>query len=159
MSTLVINSEEPKEHWSFLSPEGKIVLDLGCGKFYSSISTAQWFLDEGAAKVIGVDLSKESIDNQRFIPYAKAVKSKEDLEYFLNYMPEIIKCDIEGAEKYFKEIDNLPTSVKQFAVEYHDAETKKICEDQFSKWGFTNVELYQLFNEKTDRIGVYHAWK
>ena len=154
-----IETEEPKEHWSFLSPQGKIVLDLGCGKFYSSISTAQWFLDEGAAKVIGVDLSKEPIEDQKFTPYAKAVSSKEDLEYFLHYMPDIIKCDIEGAEKYFKDIDNLPTSVKQFAVEYHDAETKKICEDCFSKWGFTNVELYQLFNENTDRIGVYYAWK
>lgn len=155
----VINSEEPKEHWSFLSPNNKIVLDLGCGKFYSSISTAQWFLDEDAAKVIGVDLGKEPIEDSRFIPYAKAIASADDLQYFLYYMPEIIKCDIEGAEKYFKDVNVLPSSVKEFAVEYHDAETKKICEDQFLKWGFTNIDLYQLFNENTDRIGVYHAWK
>jgi SAM-dependent methyltransferase len=154
-----ITSEEPKEHWSFLNIKDKIVLDLGCGKFYSSISTAQWFLDEGAAKVIGVDLSKEPIQNEKFAAYAKPIKGKEDLEYFLHYMPEIIKCDIEGAERYFKDVDFLPSSVKQFAVEYHDAETKKICEDQFLKWGFTHLELYQLFNESTDRIGVYHAWK
>lgn len=159
MSTKVINSEEPKEHWSFLKPQGKIVLDLGCGKFYSSISTAQWFLDEGAAKVIGVDISKEPIEDQRFTPYAKPINSKKDLEYFLYYTPDIIKCDIEGAEKYFEEINALPSCVRQFAVEYHDAETKRICESCFEKWGFTNVELYQLFNENTDRIGVYHAWK
>lgn len=159
MSIKVISSEEPKEHWSFLSSEGKIVLDLGCGKFYSSISTAQWFLNEGAAKIIGVDLSKEPIEDQRFKPYAKAISSKEDIEYFLYYTPEIIKCDIEGAEKYFKDINNLPSSVREFAVEYHDAETKSIFEDRFEKWGFKHVELYQLFNENTDRIGVYYAWK
>lgn len=154
-----ITSEEPKEHWSFLNPGNKIVLDLGCGKFYSSISTAQWFLNEGAAKVIGVDLGKEPIENSKFVSYAKRIESKEDLEYFLHYMPEIIKCDIEGAEVYFKDINALPTSVKQFAVEYHNNDLKKICEDRFEKWGFTNIELYQLFNESTDRIGVYHVWK
>jgi SAM-dependent methyltransferase len=154
-----INSEEPKEHWNFLSPKDKIVLDLGCGKFYSSISTAQWFLDEGASKVIGVDLSKENIEDLRFIPYAKAISSKEDLEYFLKYSPDIIKCDIEGAEKYFENIDTLPDSVKQFSVEYHDNNLKKLCEERFKKWGFENIELYQLFNENTDRVGVYHIWK
>lgn len=159
MSNLIINSEEPKDHWWFLKPQGKIVLDLGCGKFYSSISTAQWFLDEGAAQVIGVDLSKEPIEDIRFKAYATGVGSKNDLEYFLEYAPNIIKCDIEGAERYFEHINIVPLSLTQFAVEYHDAETKKICEDQIVKWGFTNVELYQLFNENTNRIGVYHAWK
>lgn len=154
-----IQSEEPIEHWSFLNSKNKIVLDLGCGKFYSSISTAQWFLDEGANKVIGVDLSKEAIEDEKFIPYAKAINSAEDLQYFLQYMPEVIKCDIEGAEKYFKDISELPYSVKEIAIEYHDADTKNICEEQFKIWGFTNIELYQLFNENTNRIGVYHAWK
>jgi SAM-dependent methyltransferase len=154
-----ITSEEPKEHWSFLNSKDKIVLDLGCGKFYSSISTAQWFLNEGANKVIGVDLKEEPIDDPKFVPYAKAISSKEDLEYFFYYMPEVIKCDIEGAEKYFKDIDQLPSSVTQFAVEYHDNETKNICQDRLNRWGFKNIELYQLFNENTNRIGVFHAWK
>jgi hypothetical protein len=74
-------------------------------------------------------------------------------------MPEIIKCDIEGAERYFDEIEQLPTSVKQFAVEYHNNDLKNICEKAIQRWGFTNVELYQLFNENTDRVGVLHAWK
>jgi SAM-dependent methyltransferase len=154
-----INSEEPKEHWSFLDIPGKIVLDLGCGKFYSSLSTAQWFLDEGAAKVIGVDISKEEIDDPKYVGYGKPITSKEDLEYFLHYMPEIIKCDIEGAEKYFNKIKQLPTSVKQFAVEYHDNDLKTICENAIIRWGFEHMTVYQLFNENTDRVGVLHAWK
>ncbi len=153
-----ITSEEPIEHWPFLKAKDKIVLDLGCGKFYSSISTAQWFLDEGAKQVIAVDLGKEPIEDQRLIPYAIAISKKEDLEYFLKYNPDIIKCDIEGAERYFQDIPALPT-VTQIAIEYHDEITNNICITKLKEWGFTNIEQYQLFNESVDRIGVYHAWK
>jgi SAM-dependent methyltransferase len=158
MSQKKIQTEEPDEHWSFLDFKDKVVLDLGCGKFYSSISTAQWFLNKGALKVIGVDLSKENIDNDRFISYAKAIRSTKDLEYFLKYEPEVIKCDIEGAEIYFRDIPSLP-SVKQIAFEYHCPATKKVCEESFIRWGFENIVQYQLFNESTDRIGVYYAFK
>jgi SAM-dependent methyltransferase len=153
-----IMSEEPVEHWSFLNFKNKIVLDLGCGRFYSSISTAEWFINEGASLVIGVDLSKEPIQNERFIPYAKAISSSVDIEYFFKYKPNVVKCDIEGAEKYLKDV-LLDSSVEEIAIEYHDAETKKVCEDFFEKWNFNKIELYQLFNESTDRIGVYHAQK
>jgi hypothetical protein len=154
-----INSEEPAEHWSFLDVKNKIVLDLGCGKFYSSISTAQWFLDKEAKLVIAVDLQKEPINDERLIPYAVAISKKEDLEYFLKYNPEIIKCDIEGAEKFFNEIIQLPDSVTNFAVEYHDNDLKIICENAIKRWGFENTKIYQLFNENIDRVGVLHAWK
>ncbi len=155
---LKIKSEEPKEHWRFLNPKDKVVLDLGCGKFYSSISTAQWFLDQGASQVIGVDLSKEPITSDRFIGYAKAISSKEDLEYFLKYKPQIIKVDIEGAEKYFDKIASLE-GVECITIEYHSNELKQLCEKKFADWGFSNLELYQLFDEDINRIGVWHAWK
>lgn len=153
-----ITSEEPIEHWRFLRPQGKIVLDLGCGKFYSSISTAQWFLDQGASFVIGVDLGKENIIDDKFIAYAKAIQSKEDIEYFLKYNPQLIKSDIEGAEMYFKDIAAIP-SLEEIAIEYHDENTNKICVDKLKEWGFVNIQQYQLFNEDVNRIGVYHAWK
>lgn len=153
-----ITSEEPKEHWRFLNPKDKVVLDLGCGKFYSSISTAEWFLNEGASKVIGVDLAKEPIENERFIAYAKAISSKEDIEYFLTYRPHIIKADIEGAEKHFENIESL-IGVEAIAIEYHSFELKQLCERKISEWGFSNLEVYQLFNEDINRVGVWHAWK
>lgn len=153
-----IQSEEPKEHWGFLSPKDKVVLDLGCAKFYSSISTAEWFLNEGASLVIGVDLGKENINNEKFIAYAKAIKSTEDIQYFLKYNPQIIKADIEGAEIYLKDIDKLD-SVQEIAIEYHDEATNKVCIDKLKDWGFTNIEQYQLFNESPDRIGVYYAYR
>lgn len=38
-----ITSEEPGNHWGFINFKDKIVLDLGCGKFHSTISTYDWF--------------------------------------------------------------------------------------------------------------------
>lgn len=153
-----INSEEPTDHWPFLTVKSKTVLDLGCSKFYSSISTAQWFLDQGAERVIGVDFSKESIEDSRFIPYAKAIQSEQDLRYFFKYDPQVIKCDIEGAERYFDTIEQLPHSVTELAIEYHDGNLKSLCENAIKRWGFPNVDYYQLFNEDINRIGVLHAW-
>lgn len=154
-----IISEEPINHWWFLSPKDKRVLDLGCGKFYSTISTAEWFLLQRAKLVIGVDLGKEIIDNIKLISYAKQIRSSEDLEYFLKYDPEIIKCDIEGAEIYFNEISKMPDSVNEIGIEYHDKLTKEMCERKFIEWGFNIVNQYQLFEEDINRIGVYHAKK
>jgi len=156
-----ITTEEPNEHWGFLSPNDKIVLDLGCNEFYSSISTAQWFLDNGAKKVIGIDLSVNQINDDRFEPISMSINDKLGLEFLITkYKPQIIKCDIEGSEDNFDGIDSIDMlSVLEFAVEYHDMNTKKICETKIKEWGFKNIELYQLFNEDINRIGVFHAWR
>lgn len=154
-------SEEPIKHWGFLNFKDKIVLDLGCGKFYSSISTAQWFLDGGAKKVIGIDLGKEPIEDERLEAFAMPINDKLGLEFLIRkYKPQIIKCDIEGAEIHFDEIEKEDMdSVEEFAVEYHDGETKRVVEKMIKEWGFNNFELYGLGNEDINRIGVYWAWK
>lgn len=155
-----INTEEPDVHWGFLDIKDKIVLDLGCGKWWSSISTAEWFLNEGAKQVIGVDLSPMSIDRYNFIMKAERIDSSEQLQTLIDeYNPDIIKCDIEGAESYFDNIDSLPEKVKQFAVEYHDNNTKLICEKAIKRWNFENVEIYSLLGYGTERIGVINAWR
>ena len=41
----------------------------------------------------------------------------------------------------------------------HNENLKELCEKKFIDWGFKNTKLYQLFDESTDRIGVYYAWK
>jgi FkbM family methyltransferase len=71
---------------------------------------------------------------------------------------DFIKCDIEGAEKYFNDVDFLG-DCKQFSVEYHDAETKDIMMKKLQQWGFTIIDIFQLFNESIDRIGVINAVK
>ena len=90
-----ITSEEPDNHWGFINFKDKIVLDLGCGKFHSTISTYDWFLQNGAKQVIGVDLGNETSEDINFIYSGGEVNSKERLLKLINeYNPEIIKSDI-----------------------------------------------------------------
>jgi SAM-dependent methyltransferase len=155
-----INTEEPDIHWGFLDIKDKTILDLGCGRWYSSISTAEWFLNKGAKKVIGVDLSALSIEDERFTMKVEGISSTEQLQSLINqYLPDVIKCDIEGAELYFDSVETLPDEVKQFAVEYHDNTTKIICENAMRRWGFINIEEYTLLGHDINRIGVIHGWK
>lgn len=155
-----ITTEEPNIHWGFLNVKDKIVLDLGCGKWWSSISTAEYFLNQGAKQVVGIDLSPMSIDNPLFTMIVERIDSAEQIQKLIDqYSPDIIKCDIEGAESYFSSIDSLPEYVKQFAVEYHDANTGAICNEAVKRWKYENVEIYSLLGYSTDRIGVVHAWR
>jgi hypothetical protein len=151
-----INSEEPNVHWNFLNVKDKIVLDLGCGKFYSSVSTAEYFLDQGAHEVIGIDLSDIRLPNYNFIMRVEKIDSTEQIkDLLMEWSPDVIKCDIEGAEKYLEGIDSLPY-VEEIAIEYHDNNTKQICEKKIKDWNF-NTELFQLLGEDISRIGVIYG--
>lgn len=155
-----ITGEYPSKHWYFLDIKDKTVMDLGCGKWMSDISTAEWFLNEGAKQVIGIDLSDMNINDGRFIMEIQRIQSAEQLyELIDKYKPEIIKCDIEGAESYFNDIKEISEEVKQFAVEYHNADTKKICEQALERWKFKNIEIYQFIGYDFNTIGVINAWK
>lgn len=154
-----ITGEEPKEHWYFLDIKDKVVLDLGCGRWMSSISTAEWFLNEGAKQVIGVELANMNLNNDRFVMEIQRIGSSEQLEDLFNkYKPDIIKCDIEGAEIYFDNIESIPEEIRQFAVEYHNADTKKVCEQALERWNFKNIETYQFVGYDFNTIGVINAW-
>ena len=156
-----IMSEEPINHWWFLDIKNKIVLDLGCGKFYSSISTAEYFVNNGASKVIGIDLGTEIIDDDTFIYHTLNIDSTQKIKGLIEtYKPHIIKIDIEGAEKYFDGISQTDLGrVDEIAIEYHSNQLKLGFELKLIEWGFKIVNTYGLFNESIDRIGVIHAKK
>jgi SAM-dependent methyltransferase len=134
------------------------VLDLGCGIFHSTISTFEWFLKQGATQVIGVDLGNENSENENFKYYPLCIDNDDKIKSLLMQPIDVIKADIEGAEKYFNDVDFLG-DCKQFSVEYHDAETKDIMMKKLQQWGFTIIDIFQLFNESIDRIGVINAVK
>jgi hypothetical protein len=85
------------------------------------------------------------------------IQSQEQLEGMLGFRPDIIKCDIEGAEVFWEGVKTLGRC-KQFAVEYHSNELKILMEEKMKEWGF-NLEYYQLFTEDINRVGVIHGWK
>ena len=154
-----ITSEEPDNHWGFINFNDKIILDLGCGKFHSSISTYDWFLQNGAKQVIGVDLGNEISENINFIYSKGAINSTERLIDLINkYNPQIIKSDIEGAEIHFKDIDSL-SNIEEVAIEYHSADLKNMLIDKFHIWEFNCIEEIKLMDCNINEQGVLHAKK
>lgn len=154
----IIRSEEPIDHWGFLDIKGKTILDLGCGKFSSTISTADWFLLNGASKVIGVDMgSNEYLDDVHYIQMC--IDSKEKLQTLIrDYEPQIIKADIEGAEIHFNELSSLGNTI-ELAIEYHSGELKEIVLNVIERHGFRVENIYQLNDIELERMGVIHAKK
>lgn len=156
-----ITSEEPIDHWGFLNIKNKIVLDLGCARFHSSISTAEWFILNGASRVIGIDLGHEIIDMNNFIYHSLAIDSTQKIKGLIEtYKPDIIKADIEGAEIYFNDISlNDLGIVSEIAIEYHNNELKEVVLTKLNEWGFDVIDIYQLFDIEIERMGVIHAIK
>jgi SAM-dependent methyltransferase len=155
-----ITSEEPIDHWGFLKVKDKIVLDLGCGKFHSTISTPEWFIQNGAQKVIGIDLSSE-FEYDKFIYHAMAIENSQQIKGLIEtYKPHIIKADIEGAEIHFNnvEISDLGV-VSEIAIEYHSNELMELIFNKLADWDFALLDIYQLFDIETERMGVIHAVK
>jgi hypothetical protein len=155
-----ITSEEPNIHWGFLNVQGRTVLDLGSSKFAATKSTPEYFIEQGATKVVGIDIGLDTeYQNPSFTMLPMYIGSKEQLQDLINeHQPEVIKADIEGAEVHFKEIASIP-SVVEIAIEYHDNDLKNLIESKLSEWGFSNCDLYQLFDIETERMGVLHAKK
>jgi len=164
-----INSEHPYEHWSFLDVKDKTVLDMGCS-FYDAtynpgmLSSAEWFVQTGANIVIGFDANPYEVDkyntvyrnNPKYKVFKLFVDSTEKIRDLLQYNPEVIKCDIEGGEIYFKDITKDEMEfVEQIGIEYHDEETKKMCEVKLSEWGFDFIEQYSLMYIDTNKQGVF----
>ena len=103
-----IGSEEPIDHWGFLDVKDKVILDLGCSPFHSSISTPQYFIEKGASKVIGIDLGYMQWTNDKLIMIPMTIQNTKQIQDLLAiYKPDIIKADIEGAEFVFGGIYQL----------------------------------------------------
>jgi hypothetical protein len=159
MNNINIISEEPHVHWHFLDVNNKIVLDLGCNKFYSNMSTAEYFVNQGALTVIGVDLSQNDFIHKNFIMELKNIDSSEKIKFLIEkYKPSVMKVDIEGSEKYFEFLENIDPC-ESIAVEYHDNNMKTMLIKKLNSFGFLHQKIYSLFNENIERIGVIHSWK
>lgn len=154
-----IPSEDPNVHWNFFDIKDRVILDLGCGKFYSPISTAQWFIEKGAKKVLGVDLSDIGYTNKNLDVVIKNIQSTEDIQSLIDVTkPDVLKCDIEGSEIHLEHLP-LYENIKQIGIEYHDAKTKASCERFAENWKFPNMEYYTLLGHDINRIGVIHLWR
>lgn len=168
-----ISTEDPKDHWSFLQVKDKLVLDMGCS-FYEAyyhpgmLSSAEWFVQEGARQVVGFDgdpaeVEKYSVvykDNPKYQVFELWLNSDTHIRELLELKPEVIKCDIEGAEINFMSITKEEMdSVEEIAFEYHDVATREMCEKKLPEWGFTYIEQFSLLDRSPEEQGVYYGSK
>ena len=169
-----IISENPENHWRFLNPNGKRVMDMGCSFWDSSfnegwLSSAQYFIHRGATKLIGFDCAMQDIekyhtmygDDPKWHIFHLCLNSTIQIQDLIEtHKPQVIKCDIEGAEIYFNDITKeMLDGVDEIAIEYHNGPMRVMCEQKMVEWEFTNHQFYQLGDYDINQVGVWHFWK
>lgn len=120
----------------------KTVLDIGAD--YGS--TAYFFLQKGAKKVIAVegdaDLCIKLLENvsadHRVSPVLVWIDSYKSMSRLIRiFKPDITKADCEGCEIYFKYVpDDVLRICPEYMVETHGDTTWFDLRDKFSKAGF-----------------------
>ena len=168
-----IPTEDPKHHWSFLNVKDKLVLDMGCS-FYEAyyhpgmLSSAEWFIENGAVQVIGFDGDPAEVEkynvvyknDPRYEVFELWLDSTDHIKKLLEFKPQIIKCDIEGAEINFMPITKEEMDcVEEIAFEYHDVATREMCEKKLPEWGFDYIEQFSILDRHPDNQGVYYGRK
>lgn len=131
---LVSFGEDYSRHWGYTEFEDKIVLDLGA----DFGSTTYFFLEHGAKRVIAVEgnekLGEMLLHNfdkdSRVAPIIRWIDSPAKVtELIEKFRPDIVKCDIEGAEE---NLLNVPLqSVGVWLVEAHSNEIYARLVDKF----------------------------
>ena len=151
------HGEDYESDWGFLNVADKVVLDIGAD--YGS--TAAYFLNKGAKKVICVESYRSDYDalavlaetDRRIDAYHKHISSGMDFENFLSFQPDVVKIDVEGAEAYL--LDVRPCTlrhVQEFGIELHNEATSIQCGNPHGKGN----DLLPLFKEFfTKRVGGF----
>ena len=109
-----ISSEAPVDHWGDIDCSGVAVLDLGAGDFgmrheKSYISTVDHWLGLGAKHVVAVDMNLRDLvavgADDRVTIVADTLFHSSQIDRLLeNYLPAIVKVDIEGAECLLRDV-------------------------------------------------------
>ena len=149
--------EDYNKHWNYTSFVGKTVLDLGAD--YGS--TADYFLLNGAKRVIAVEGDKELArklygnfgNDKRVVCIEKWISSGKDVNMLIEkYHPDIVKVDIEGAEKSLLDVD--VAKVKEWLIETHTKELYRMISKFFTQNGFkvSTVEYGKTVNAPEIRV-------
>ena len=151
-TTKYIYTEDPKEHWKFLTCTNERVVDFGCcyndkdqeNTRDRKLGTPQFILAQNPITYIGLDiyepdlieLRKEIQKENVFFFNLKIDSSEKIQKIFDDYLPTVIKMDIEGAESYMCST-TPPNCLKQIAVESHNQEIENMLINWSNEWKFT----------------------
>jgi predicted nicotinamide N-methyase len=135
-----IYGENYDRHWNYISFNSKTILDIGANHG----STAYFFLRKGASKIIAVEgdpklaseLCRNFGKNKKIICRKKWISSGKDFDDLVNaYHPDVVKVDIEGAEKHLSDSTILP-KVKEWLVETHSEDLHQQTVTLLKQCGF-----------------------
>ena len=164
-----VNTENPELHWEFVNCIDKICLDLGCGRWEhieyrdpNWPTTPEWLIMNGAKEVYAFDMDereivwyKENISTKyKITPLLKQIQNVQDIRVIMSeYNPEMIKCDIEGAEKFFLELtDSEFCTISSYAIETHSEELHEAFINRFTNLGYTIIAQIDLIHAKPMRV-------
>jgi hypothetical protein len=149
MNQHTIHSENSEHHWPYLNTEGKVLLDLGCGRHETnglSQSSAVYLGEKGATKVIAIDGRDSEIqyfnDNNpnpdKYTFISMFINTPNDIRNLIKeYNPTAIKCDIEEYETNFYDITKEEmANVVEFGLEYHTLDILNQMTQKIKEWGF-----------------------
>jgi SAM-dependent methyltransferase len=139
------------------------ILVCGCG-----VGKLCKKLKDNYDSVIGVDISANEIERLKelypeHIFILRMVESANDFVDLISaYQPDFIKMDIEGAEIHLKDVPKeVFSSVKEFAIEYHNPECKKVIMDKFNELDFeiTALNSFGYYQTDSNIMGIIHSKK
>lgn len=153
METRVYGTEHPKEHWEFIDCEGKVAIDLGCGRWEKVEkrdpdwpTTPEWLVQRGALHVYAFDIDPEEVawynanvdPTQQVTTQLKGIYTVEDAREIWNtYKPKVVKCDIEGYESAILDLtDEEFSTVDLWALETHSNELEDRFKARFRQCGY-----------------------
>lgn len=131
------DSENPQLHWKYIECKDQVAIDLGCGRWehveyrdQSWPTTPEYLLQLGACKVYAFDIDAKEIEwykNNLCTRYSNLVAFTSNInsintirDIYQQCKPDVVKCDIEGNEKFLLELtDEEFIRVNFYAIETH----------------------------------------
>jgi hypothetical protein len=160
MEIRTYGTEHPAEHWEFIECNGKVAIDLGCGRWEKVErrdptwpTTPEWLVQRGASHVYAFDMDQEEVEwynanidtEQPVTTINQGIYNVDDVRNIWNtYNPKIVKCDIEHFESNILELTDEEFSVVDlWAIETHSDELEQGFKDKFERCGY---ELFGYIN-------------
>lgn len=165
-----IKSERPEKHWEMVDCRNKSILDLGCAyndtddekTRQNKLGTPHYFIGQNPSAYLGIDCYEPDVEQlKKEFPQARficdVINSPGQIRsYILDSRPQIIKCDIEGAEINFFGLPKLPF-VEEICIELHGPHIEKPFIEWANELGFFLKKRAVL--AKHPHISVAHLCK
>ena len=171
MINYTIESENSTHHWPYFYVKDLNVLDLGCGRWYTTDHNELspiYFVNNGAKLLVGVDSNDNDINyyksttqnDSRYEFLTQNISSINQVkDLILNYNITALKCDIDGGEEVLLGLNKEDfANIKELAIEHHSDYLKSEFLKKVVEWGF-EIRAISNFARTPDYMGVIFCYK